>query len=138
MDIRKALQSSPYFEDVSPEDILPLLRPQASKFMQCPKEYRGFRQLAVAFVESKLEFGSSGSAKSVTSAPAGSMGSTMGVFSSFVRTEFIFDVHYCLRRHTVSKTYEDCYALYEVFLAYHFCVFLLDQSMFLCFLGVPK
>ena len=124
MDVRKALLTSPYLDDIRPEDILPLLRPQNTTFMECPRQYRGFRQLAVAFVESKLEFGSSSSAKSLTAAPVGSMGGTMGVFSSFVRTEFTFDVHYCLRRHTVSKTYEDCYSLYEV----HFYVYIIDSS----------
>ena len=112
--VRDALRSSPYFDDIKAEDILPLLRPQNSKFADCPREYRGFRQLSVTFVEAKLEFGGGGGSKSISFTPAGSMGGTMGAINSFVTTHFVFDVHYCLRKHSTSKTYEDCYALYEV------------------------
>ena len=114
MDVRKALQSSPYLDDIRAEDILPLLKPQNSKIVECHREYRGFRQLGIVFVESKLEFGGSGGAKSVTSTPMGSMGGSMGVFSSVMRTQFTFDVHYCMRKHSVSKSYDECYAVYEV------------------------
>jgi hypothetical protein len=47
--------------------------------------------------------------------PTGSMAGTMGVLNSFVQTSFTFDVHYCLRRHTILRTYEDCYKLYGEF-----------------------
>lgn len=109
--IRKAIDSSPYFYDIRPEDILPLLKPMTSKVMDCPMEYRGFRQLAITFVESRIDTSSAGKKALTSSAPSGSMGGTMGILNSIFPTSFTFDVHYCMRKHSISKTYAECYQL---------------------------
>ena len=112
--IKRALNSA-YFDDIRPDDLLPLLKPCSSKYASCATEYRGFRQLAVIFVETKLEFGNSSSAsKSFSSIPTGSMGNAMGIMNSIVQNTFVFDVHYCMRKHTIARTYEDCYNIKNV------------------------
>ena len=74
----------------SPDDVLPLLRPMSSSF-SCPKEYRGFRMLIVNHVSSRREFS----------------------FPKLTRIVYSFDVHYCMRKHSVSLDYDAFYQLYE-------------------------
>jgi hypothetical protein len=72
------------FLDFRPEDILPLLRPMKSA-VACSKEYRGFRMLSVACVSCKTVFS----------------------FPKISHTVFVFDVHYCMRKHSIERDLED-------------------------------
>ena len=72
-------KDSPYF-DFRPDDILPLLRPVRSSTFPTQQEYRGCRMLTLCCTDYRTTF-------SYTAMPS---------------TVFVFDVHYCLRRHTVE------------------------------------
>lgn len=76
--LKEILLTSPCM-DFNPDDILPLLRPIRSEF-DCPREYRGFRMLTIDCVSTKTTFS----------------------YVKMPRTVFVFDIHYCLRRHTVE------------------------------------
>ena len=73
------LNSSPYLTDVRPDDILPLLRPVHSSF-KCPPEFRGFRKLTILCTDFR----------------------TLATSVTVPRTVFKFDIHYCMRRHTIE------------------------------------
>ena len=72
-------KDSPYF-DFRPDDILPLLRPVRTSSFPTQQEYRGCRMLSICCIDYRTTF-------SYTAMPS---------------TVFVFDVHYCLRRHTVE------------------------------------
>ena len=116
-----ALQESPYFDDIKPDDCLPLLKPLEKERKPGDKAspYRGFRQLAVRYSSSTYQWGSSDDKTkkriNINGTPTGSMSGTMGSLTSFVQTKFVFDIHYCMRRHTITKTYDECQVLMENF-----------------------
>ena len=117
-DIMTAIEESPYFDDIRPDDCLPLLKPleKDRKPGNLTSPYRGFRQLAIRFLSSSYQWGSPEEKNhNVNGTPTGSMSGTMGSLSSFVQTKFVFDVHYCMRRHEITRTYDECQALMTKF-----------------------
>lgn len=70
---------SPYF-DFRPEDILPILRPVRTSNFPIQQEYRGCRMLSICCIDYRTTFS----------------------YTALPRIVFVFDVHYCLRRHTVE------------------------------------
>jgi hypothetical protein len=78
------------YMDFRPEDILPTLRPLQG-LLGGPREYRGFRNLNVKFshINATLE---------------------AGLLPHF---KFVFLIHYCMRKHTIEKTFEEFQAFYS-------------------------
>ena len=74
-------KESQYF-DFRPDDILPLLRPVRTSTFPTKQEYRGCRMLSLACTDYRTTFS----------------------YTALPRTVFVFDVHYCLRRHTIEVT----------------------------------
>lgn len=81
--IKASIDENPYL-NFRADDILPLLRPMRSSD-GCPKEYRGFRNLVVTCSTFYTSF------SYVKFPPA--------------QTTFVFDVHYCMRRHFVEVSH---------------------------------
>lgn len=81
--IMPTFRKNPYLVDFFPEDLLPSLRPLRGNF-PCPTQYRGFRNLNV-------------------------------VYQSFnvIGPSYVFTIHYCMRIHTITKTYEQCSVLHN-------------------------
>jgi hypothetical protein len=86
-------KDSPFF-DFRPDDILPLLRPVRTSTFPTQQEYRGCRMLSLCCIDYRTTF-------SYTSMPS---------------TVFVFDVHYCLRRHTVEVRVSDSFTFIIHFL----------------------
>ena len=80
----------PYF-DFQPEDILPILRPVRTKTFPVQKEYRACRMLNISCIDYKTTFS----------------------YTSLPKTTFVFDVHYCLRRHTIERDFDGFNELFE-------------------------
>ena len=72
-------KESQYF-DFRPDDILPVLRPVRTSTFPTQKEYRGCRMLSVTCTDYRTTFS----------------------YTALPRAFFVFDVHYCLRRHTIE------------------------------------
>ena len=85
-EVADTLKTNPYLSDFRPEDILPLLRPMPSTF-PCAKEYRAFRMLTVVCKSSYIKYTSE------------------GTYLPWPQMQFVFDVHYCLRKLTVEHSY---------------------------------
>ena len=98
--IKETIDVNPYLQ-FEAMDILPLLRPMRSS-VECPKEYRGFRQLTVTCSSHFTSF------SYVKFPPA--------------QTTFVFDVHYCMRRHSV-----------QVLELYHFPTIQFSRKSRFCF-----
>lgn len=118
---KRAIDLSPYFENIRATDILPILKPMRENF-PCSNLYRAFRQFAVVFVSTRTEWGAIPEASKraslknvVNGAPSGSMASTFGVYGSVMKILFTFDIHYCMRRHQIEREYEDMKNLYYEF-----------------------
>ena len=78
--LKEELKTSPYLNNISPRDILPLLRPLRSSKFPCDAGYRGFRQFTVVLVEYNTDYSG-------------------GVIPT---TRYKFDVQYCMRRHKIE------------------------------------
>ena len=76
-------KESQYF-DFRPDDILPVLRPVRTSTFPTQKEYRGCRMLSVTCTDYRTTFS----------------------YTALPRAFFVFDVHYCLRRHTIEVSNE--------------------------------
>jgi len=94
-DVLEALHSSPHIVGFKATDILPLLKPLHGGVVgECPKEYRGFRMLAVTF-------------KEVRRVPT--------IYSIYgYKIVFTFTVHYCMRLHTIDRDLDSLRGLNEL------------------------
>lgn len=81
--VLEMMQTSPYF-DFKPNYMLPILRPLKSD-MKYNREFRGFRLLAIIYTSYVLE----------------------REYLLIWKARFTFTVEYVLRRHKITKTYED-------------------------------
>jgi len=87
--VKEALDG-PFF-DFKPEDILPILRPVRTKSFPVLKEYRACRMLNISCVDYKTTFS----------------------YTSLPKTTFVFDIHYCMRRHTIERDFDGFNELFE-------------------------
>lgn len=81
--IKETMENSPYF-DFKPNYMLPVLRPLKSN-MKYNREFRGFRLLAIIYKSYVLE----------------------REYLLIWKARFTFTIEYVLRRHKITKTYED-------------------------------
>lgn len=87
--IKDGWEDNPYM-NFRADDILPLLRPLKGHFT-CSREYRAARMMNVMCVDFRTTLS----------------------YSRLPVTTFTFDIHYCMRRHTIEHTYEDVLLLHE-------------------------
>ena len=88
-NIAANLKTGPYM-NFRPEDLLPTLRPLHST-VDLPSTYRAFRNLNVSFSRIALEMS----------------------FMVVPNYAFVFNIHYCLRKHTVQRSYAEVRTIYN-------------------------